>query len=282
MIFKRSIYYFLLFLIIFSSCTLQKRVYRKGYYLHHNFVSSKKEKISKEQIIRPEINKSSVADEALFASNDKSFFIPVKVPLIDSVKKVSCGDSIWFSDGSVVVGKILEIRTSQIKYKRCSNIDGPTIVVLTSSVSKIKYANGYVEEYEFKKLEQPESKSNDNVVSNVDLVPIEKTKEEKPTSAYAIRAMITVLATLAFFALALLLAVLSFSEIIIFPLLSLYISALLSIIYASYAINKIKNEPKRNKGMRTAEAALGLAIILMVLAVISLIIGFFFLLISAL
>lgn len=275
MILKPSFYCFLLFLIIFSSCTLQKRVYRKGYYVHRNSVSPKKEKVSKEQINKPEINNSSVADEALFASNDKSFFVPVKVPLIDSVKKVSCGDSIWFSDGSVVVAKILEISSSQIKYKRCSNIDGPTIVVLTSSVSKIKYENGFVEEYEVKKPEKPETKPEE-----IKPAVKEESKSTKPPSSYAARMAFTsagVLLTL----LGLTIITAYYSPIaIVFGLLTL-IAAIITWVLAASALRKIKKDPEAHTGQGMAAASLGVSIAttaLFVLALVVLLIILFILL----
>lgn len=51
-------------------------------------------------------------------------------------------DVIVMKDGNTVVSKILEITTTEIKYKKFSNLDGPTYTVLKSEVKGINYANG--------------------------------------------------------------------------------------------------------------------------------------------
>lgn len=51
-------------------------------------------------------------------------------------------DVIVLKDGNTVVSKILEITTTEIKYKKFSNPDGPTYTVLKSEVKGINYANG--------------------------------------------------------------------------------------------------------------------------------------------
>jgi len=53
----------------------------------------------------------------------------------------SC-DVIVLKNGSETKGKILEISPTEIKYKKCDYIDGPTISVLKSDVFMLKYANG--------------------------------------------------------------------------------------------------------------------------------------------
>ena len=58
---------------------------------------------------------------------------------------ISDCDIISMKNGTEVNGKVLEITSTEIKYKRCDNIDGPTIVINKSDVSKIKYVNGITE-----------------------------------------------------------------------------------------------------------------------------------------
>jgi hypothetical protein len=51
-------------------------------------------------------------------------------------------DVISLTNGSQIQAKVLEITPSEVKYKDFNNQDGPVIVILKSTVSSIKYANG--------------------------------------------------------------------------------------------------------------------------------------------
>ena len=48
-------------------------------------------------------------------------------------------------NGNEIYGKVAEISSTEIKYKRCDNIEGPTIIINKSDVAKIKYTNGTTE-----------------------------------------------------------------------------------------------------------------------------------------
>ncbi len=127
---KQTAFLFVIALILISGCSLQKRTYRKGYYVHWNSSLNKKDKISNQKEKKVEISgNETVVEEPLFASNDKTIILPVKKPIFDSIKDIACGDSLWSSSGTVALVKILEVRESIIKYKRCSNPDGPVVVV---------------------------------------------------------------------------------------------------------------------------------------------------------
>lgn len=54
-------------------------------------------------------------------------------------------DVISLKSGNKVSAKILEINTSEIKYKRFDNPNGPTYVVSKSDIQKIEYENGTVD-----------------------------------------------------------------------------------------------------------------------------------------
>jgi hypothetical protein len=51
-------------------------------------------------------------------------------------------DVITMKDGKDIDAKVLEISTTEIKYKNCDNLEGPIISVLRKEVFSIKYANG--------------------------------------------------------------------------------------------------------------------------------------------
>jgi len=56
-------------------------------------------------------------------------------------------DVIVMKDQSTVMSKVLEITSTEIKYKKWNNQDGPTYSVLRSDVVSINYENGEVEKF---------------------------------------------------------------------------------------------------------------------------------------
>lgn len=56
-------------------------------------------------------------------------------------------DVIVKKDQSTVMGKVLEITSSEIKYKKWNNQDGPTYSINRSEVASINYENGEVEKF---------------------------------------------------------------------------------------------------------------------------------------
>lgn len=56
-------------------------------------------------------------------------------------------DVIVMKDQSTVMSKVLEITSTEIKYKKWDNQDGPTYSVLRSEVVSINYENGEVENF---------------------------------------------------------------------------------------------------------------------------------------
>lgn len=77
--------------------------------------------------------------------NQRSFLIFCFSILISF--SVHSQDSLFFTDGQIIIVKILEIESSQIKYKKFSNIDGPTYNIEKNKIKEIKYKNGDVEAY---------------------------------------------------------------------------------------------------------------------------------------
>lgn len=55
---------------------------------------------------------------------------------------LSAQDIITKNDGSEIKAKILEVNTSDLKYKRWDNLDGPTFTIEKRDVLLVKYSNG--------------------------------------------------------------------------------------------------------------------------------------------
>lgn len=127
--------FLLLVLICFlQNCTLQKRIYQKGYY-----VSFKKNKTIPKSTI--EIV-SDINSNDLLASNnnDLSNIFTKKTHPADS-----CGDLLIFNDSTRLAVKVVEINEQQVKYKRCDNFNGPQFSVYKNKVATIIYSNGVKE-----------------------------------------------------------------------------------------------------------------------------------------
>lgn len=67
--------------------------------------------------------------------------IDIQSKLLEESNSDTC-DVLYFIGGVVVEAKVLEITESEIKYKNCNYLSGPTITVNKNKVYKINYANG--------------------------------------------------------------------------------------------------------------------------------------------
>ena len=54
----------------------------------------------------------------------------------------SAQDVIVKKDGSTIISKVLEITSTEVKYKKFSNLEGPTYTLLKSEIQGINYENG--------------------------------------------------------------------------------------------------------------------------------------------
>lgn len=100
---------------------------------------------------------SVLEDEKLTTSTLK--MNPIESKEIKSLKKTinnlnttegDC-DNIIFRNGKEISGKIIEITTEVVKYKRCDNLDGPIISVEKSELVLVIYKNGVKEVFDYPK-----------------------------------------------------------------------------------------------------------------------------------
>lgn len=56
-------------------------------------------------------------------------------------------DVIVTNDGSTIICKVIEVGTSEVKYKKVSNMDGPLYSILNSDINTINYENGEKERF---------------------------------------------------------------------------------------------------------------------------------------
>ena len=164
-------------LIAFTKCTVDKRIYTKGYnFSWHNTKSQNKStsnsnkagNISHIKDFRIETSKSE--DILLLASTNKSYHALTKKALKTKIQlpNDSCGDLIIMKNGDEIKAKIFEINQKTIKYKKCNNLNGPLYVESNESVFMIKYANGTKEIIKQQEKEQVQVKQTDKTISTKD------------------------------------------------------------------------------------------------------------------
>jgi hypothetical protein len=154
-------------LVLISSCSVIKRHYRPGYSVEwkSNPADSKSKKITSDEpklytatnsddsisdadhnSLTEEITLSASSDKtAIYLGREYSAFSANRKKIFNSSSPVSDCDIITLRNGTEVSGKVLEINPNEIRYKKCDNIEGPTIVVNRSEVKQIKYTNGITE-----------------------------------------------------------------------------------------------------------------------------------------
>lgn len=63
-------------------------------------------------------------------------------------------DVIVKKDGSTILSKVIEIGSIEVKYKKHSNLEGPTYSILKSEIQTINYENGEKEKYNVEPQQQ--------------------------------------------------------------------------------------------------------------------------------
>ncbi|MEI8137415.1 MAG: DUF4190 domain-containing protein [Bacteroidota bacterium] len=246
---------FILPLIILFSCSVQKRKYKKGFYVssHKTINHTKKDKsilTNKEPVSEKLISKNSLLPveqttflEASVATN-LQLLKPTKFPSLLQSKDGPC-DAITLKNGEEISAKILEITPIEIKYKKCNMQDGPMYIVKKTDVFMIKYSNGSKEVFK----DEPESRStNSNPNSNSS-----NTNKPKTTHEAAIFSLVAGICGFLFF-----------------------FGSIPAIILGDIALRKIKAEPDKYEGEDLAKIGKILGIVGLVLKI-----AFFILIIVA-
>lgn len=237
-----SFFSFILILISVSSCSVKKRSYRKGY--HIDWVFSKK-KISADKLSPNTKHDAVTGQHADRSSSDivtapqqaiasaktsSEFSVEKHVSILDE----NCGDIITLKKGDQIKAKVLEVGVSEIKYRRCDNLDGPLIIISKSSVYSIKYLNGH--EDHFFDTPQPKNKKPETPQN-------EGQKELHPLAVAAL--VCTILITF------------------LWPL-----AALLGAILGGVAMGQIREKPDQYRGYVMAKVSMIVSIVALVLFVL--------------
>ena len=226
--------------VVFVKCTVQKRIYNKGYQVnwHKKLADSNSDDIAAkvEQKKEATIAKGFVKTEVVNLPITEMDFSPTLVKK-QKTKNVlpndSCGDVITMKNGDEITVKVIEINQHAIKYRACNNLNGPLIVIPKDNIFMIHYSNGTKE-----------------VISTEPIKDTQKQKEparsnqEKKWNVCAI------------------------ASLICFALFFLFFTAIASAILALIAQNQFEKSPDTYKGKWMIYPGLVLAGIISVLAII--------------
>jgi hypothetical protein len=146
-------------LFILSSCSFQKRLYTKGFYINKNKTTSKLQ-YDKDTLPFVAIKHNKEKNENLFASNSEFIILSTKI--------INGCDTIVLKNGTKILANITEINPAQIKFKDCGAINESGEAINKSNVSYIALANGNREIFETEK--NSKSKTNDNPTNNCDTI----------------------------------------------------------------------------------------------------------------
>lgn len=159
-------------LLIVTSCSVEKRLYNKGFHVEwkkkyetdnrnkenkafteSDVIKLKDNSESKKVAVNSQLESKSViysdvasiSNEPRFESSNKeiaSFHFSQPISRTEIIVKSDQCDVIILKNGDEVEAKVLEVGTEEIKYKACDNTEGPTFTIKKSGVFKINYSNG--------------------------------------------------------------------------------------------------------------------------------------------
>ena len=166
--------------------------------------------------------RTSIATGQLENSDPKITDAPEDETLLNNENgvPVDC-DNMLLRSGEEIPVKIIEIGTSEIKYKKCDNLEGPTISILKKNVFMITYSNGSKDVFKEEVDNGSNQKSNTNNPTN-----------QQRTNGFAIASFV--------------LGIIGFGSI-------------LAIIFGSIALNQIRKNPDvyTGRGLAIAGRILG-------------------------
>ncbi len=148
--------YLLLICLLFSSCVMEKRMYRPGYYIESNsrqlnnpVTKNIQEPIMEANMIPvlsadqiEKINNKEVAPKfPILQASIKDPQIIKKAKQILQVSENNCTQLILYDDNVIDV-ILVEVGRKKVLYKACGQPDSETLSIASDLVYKIRYTNG--------------------------------------------------------------------------------------------------------------------------------------------
>lgn len=157
-----SFFSFILILISFSSCSIKKRSYRKGYHIDWVFNKTKQPEVFRKCPTDHPLNQQSAeivkeitprniicAPQNTFAN---SVFASGKagstgIFRIKPITPDSCADMIYLKDGTEFSATIIELTEEKVRYRRCDKNQNEIQETKKGKILMIRFSNGKVESY---------------------------------------------------------------------------------------------------------------------------------------
>lgn len=92
-----------------------------------------------------------------------------------SMNLLKAQDTLYLKNGEFIVGKVLEVNPTEVKYKKAQIMDGPIYVSYKSDIALIQYKNG------FKEVFTPSMSQMPGVSQPVNIQPAAEPKKEAKT-----------------------------------------------------------------------------------------------------
>lgn len=159
--------------LMFGSCTVEKRLYRSGYHVEWKTSSQKQQPTGELKAERKGAKSFELDHQPALAENSPTASIEidnsdlfadggvveeVMVNIVreqkerihfdnksDKAQFTQACETLWLTDGRQLQVKLLEINPTELKYKRCDYQEGPSVTVDRSEVNRVVYADGSVE-----------------------------------------------------------------------------------------------------------------------------------------
>jgi hypothetical protein len=147
---KNTAIFFLVSLCFLISCTVQKRIHQRGYFVQWKHKPAKtlaSENLTepKNKTAQPASTPAGKSDGYVMASSTTELQdIDYRKTTAFSYTATEC-DVIVMRNGEEIQAKVFEVTSSVIKYRRCDLPDGPLYTVNKSEVFMLKYPNGVKE-----------------------------------------------------------------------------------------------------------------------------------------
>ncbi len=131
------------FLLLLFSCTVDKRLYNKGYHLTKNEKLSTTSKVDKanSKEIENKISNNDMEEENLLSQQNSEILESPLLSKLFKQPKDNC-DVIYFKDGTEVKASIIEISDHAIQYKKCNSENQVVFSTSSDNILMIVYSNG--------------------------------------------------------------------------------------------------------------------------------------------
>ncbi|MFN6379324.1 MAG: hypothetical protein ACK4WD_08610 [Flavobacteriales bacterium] len=125
-------------LTLITSCTIEKRLYRRGFHIESRLFTNETSKISTDEV---SVKESGISVNTLETSSHEESVNVLKETVESVIDSIAC-DTLLLKDGTKLMVKVESISDSEVRYKKCSNINGPVYIESSKKVDYIAYSNG--------------------------------------------------------------------------------------------------------------------------------------------